>query len=205
LPENVLPGFREACLAFYWKCYEIEKSILRALALGLRLEEEWFLQYHQKVDSQMRLLHYPSISQESIRSNKLTRISAHSDFDTFTFLFQDNVGGLEAEDPNEPGKFHAVTPVPNSIVVNAGDFLQRWSNDTILSTMHRVRAPQNLDPGLVEEDGMIPERYSIPYFCVADLDTIVDSIPGTWSADHPKKYDPVSSKEYIIKRIAANY
>lgn len=33
------------------------------------------------------------------------------------------------------------------------------TNDNIRSTIHRVRAP----PGLSTEDGMTPERYSIPY------------------------------------------
>lgn len=35
------------------------------------------------------------------------------------------------------------------------------SNDTIRSTIHRVRAPLNLKT----EDGMTPDRYSIPYVC----------------------------------------
>lgn len=58
-----------------------------------------------------------------LETNKLTRISAHTDFDTLTvsfplrvicskkrakprqFLFQGEIGGLEVEDPNEPGKY----------------------------------------------------------------------------------------------------
>jgi isopenicillin N synthase-like dioxygenase len=136
-----------------------------------------------------------------LETNKLTRIAAHTDFDTLTFLFQTEVGGLEVEDPNEPGKFVAVPPIPDSIVVNAGDFLRRWSNDTIRSTMHRVRAP----PGEVAKDGLLPSRYSIPYFCAPDMLMMIDAIPGTWSADQPKKYEPVTVKEYIMKRFAANY
>jgi isopenicillin N synthase-like dioxygenase len=77
LPEGVLPGFKEGCLGFYWvcfpsgsglsscalydkqKCHEVEKNILRALALGFGLEEEWFLRYHKTANNQLRLLHYP--------------------------------------------------------------------------------------------------------------------------------------------------
>ncbi|KAG1869379.1 Clavaminate synthase-like protein [Suillus subalutaceus] len=201
LPEGVLPGFNEACLSFFWKCHEVEQNILRALALGFGLEEEWFLRYHETVNNQLRLHHYPSISSELLETNKLTRISAHTDFDTLTFLFQGEIGGLEVEDPNEPGKYVAVTPIPNSVVLNAGDFLRRWSNDTIRSTMHRVVAP----PGVVAKDGLLPSRYSMPYFCAPDMSMIIDAIPGTWSADQPKKYEPVSVKEYVMKRFAANY
>ncbi|KAG1854772.1 thymine dioxygenase [Suillus tomentosus] len=200
-PDHILPGFKESCLAFYWKCYEVEKNILRALALGFGLEEEWLVRYHGMPDNGLRLQHYPSIALESVLTNKVARISNHTDFDTLTVLFQDNVGGLEVEDPNESGRFLPVPPIPNSIIVNAGDFLRRWSNDTIRSTLHRVRAP----PDAVTKDGMLPDRYSIPYFCAADFSTVVDSIPGTWTADYPKKYEPVSVEEYVMKRFAADY
>lgn len=46
-----------------------------------------------------------SVPAASLRDDKATRITAHTDFDTFTLLFQDDVGGLEAEDPNHPGTY----------------------------------------------------------------------------------------------------
>ncbi|KIP04361.1 hypothetical protein PHLGIDRAFT_76061 [Phlebiopsis gigantea 11061_1 CR5-6] len=195
LPDSVLPGFKEACIDFFWSCREIELSFLRALALGLAVSEDYFLQYHAAADNQLRLLHYPSVPVERLQNDEVTRIGAHTDFCTVTFLFQDNVGGLEVEDPN------STAPVEGAVVVNAGDFLQRWSNDTLRSTVHRVRAP----PNLVTEDGMTPERYSIPYFCAADFNTIVDSVPSTYSAERPKKYKPISAAQYIMERLAANY
>lgn len=201
LPDHILPGFKEVCLEFFWKCYEIEKNILRALALGFGLEEEWFVKYHGNADNGLRLQHYPSIDLESLLTKQFSRISAHTDFDTLTILFQDDVGGLEVENPNQPGNYVPVPPIPNTVVVNAGDFLKRWSNDTIRSTMHRVLSP----PGVVTKDGMLPGRYSIPYFCAADMTTVVDAIPGTWSDDWPKKYELVSVEEYIMKRFAADY
>ncbi|KAL0953015.1 hypothetical protein HGRIS_007219 [Hohenbuehelia grisea] len=159
LPESMLPGFREACLNFFSRCHQIQLTILRALATGLGLTEDYFTPYHLGPDNQLRLLHYPSVSAKSLHSGEATRISAHTDFCTMTLLFQDSVGGLEVEDPTCPGKFNPAPPVPGAVVVNAGDFLMRWSNDTIRSTVHRVRAP----PSAAGSDGMIPPRYSIPY------------------------------------------
>jgi isopenicillin N synthase-like dioxygenase len=43
-------------------------------------------------------------------------------------LFQDDCGGLEVEDINNPGQFIPATPIKNAIVMNVGDLLQRWSN-----------------------------------------------------------------------------
>jgi len=201
LPEGVLPGFKEACLDFFWTCYELELKILRALALGFNLAEEFFLPYHTVPDNQLRLLHYPSVPIDALEKNEVALIGAHSDFASITLLLQDTIGGLEVEDPNHPGEFKPVPPVPGAIVVNAGDFMMRWSNDIIRSTVHRVRAP----PNLTSKDGMTPERYSIPYFCSADFSIVVDSIPGTWSDERPKRYEPISASEYIMKRLAANY
>ncbi|KAF7367059.1 Clavaminate synthase-like protein [Mycena sanguinolenta] len=195
LPDGTLPGFKEACLDFFWLCHEVELNILRALALGLGLAEGYFLQYHTVPDNQLRLLHYPSVPIQALEAEKITRIGAHSDFGSITLLLQDDVGGLEVEDPHQAGSFCPAPPVPGALVVNAG------SNDTIRSTIHRVRAPRQSRSA----DGMTPERYSIPYFCCADFGTIVDCIPGTWDDERPKKYEPISAQEYIMKRMLSTY
>jgi len=199
-PDGVLPGFKDACLDFFWACYETEKQILKALALGFNLSEDYFLSFHTKPDNQLRLLHYPSVRASELEHEKASRIPSHADFCTLTILVQDDVGGLEVEDPHSPGTFVPVPPIPGSIVVNAGDFLMMWSNNTIRSTIHRVRSPTEKPEG-----DMIPSRYSIPYFCAADLSTVVDCIPSTWSTDKPKKYPPISAGEYILKRLSLNY
>ncbi|KAF8651111.1 hypothetical protein AX16_004886 [Volvariella volvacea WC 439] len=195
LSEDVLPGFRQACLEYFWTCFEIEKTLLRALALGFGLEEEYFLPFHTAPDNQLRLLHYPNVSFEDLRANKIIRVDGHTDFGSMTIMAQDDIGGLEVEHPSQPGNFVPVPPVPCSLVVNAGDFMMRWSNDTIKSTMHRVRAPLNF----VGE--RVPDRYSIPY----DFSTVVDCIPGTWSENRPKLYEPISAGGYVLKRLAAIY
>ncbi|KAG6815489.1 hypothetical protein H0H93_009657 [Arthromyces matolae] len=106
-PEYVLPGFRKACLDFFWDAFQLQKDILRALAVAFDLDETYFLKFHTKPDNQLRLLRYPSIPSEALRTNQITRIDGHSDFGSITtqILFQDDVGGLEVEDPNNPGSF----------------------------------------------------------------------------------------------------
>ncbi|KIJ31282.1 hypothetical protein M422DRAFT_36291 [Sphaerobolus stellatus SS14] len=196
LPDGILPGFKETCLDFFWLLYETELTIWEAMALGFKLSEDYFKAYHTKPDNQLRLLHYPSVAAEDLAKETITRIGAHSDFGSMTLLMQDDVGGLEIENPQKPGTFTPAPYVEGAIMVNAGDFLARWSNDTIRSTIHRVRAPSGKSV-----EGMIPDRYSIPY----DFDTVVDCIPGTWSEENPKKYEPVSAKDYVMQLLAANY
>ncbi|KAI0335896.1 thymine dioxygenase [Cubamyces sp. BRFM 1775] len=199
LPEGVLPGFNEACQQFFWKCYGVEISILKAIAVALGLPEDYLAKSHSGRDQSLRLMHYPSVPAQKLVDGMMSRIGAHSDFSSITLLFQDDVGGLEVESPDRPGEFISVPPVPGAVLVNAGDFLQRWSNDQIRSALHRVRAP----PGMT--DGMTPDRYSIPYFCSTDFDLTVDCLPGTYSEANPKKYEPITAGEYITQRLASLY
>jgi isopenicillin N synthase-like dioxygenase len=211
-PDEVLPGFRAFMTHFFETCYTIELDLLKAIALGMDLPEQFFREYHTKKDNQIRLLHYPPVEAELLRDGKMERIAAHSDFGTMTLLFQDEVGGLEVEDMHEKGKFNPAPFVPGTIVVNIGDFLQRWSNDTLKSTLHRVRAPpvmkgegMGTGTGKGKGKGITRARYSIPYFVTADREKTIDCIPGCYGADRPKKYEPINAREYIEMRLNATY
>ncbi|RYP72526.1 hypothetical protein DL771_004166 [Monosporascus sp. 5C6A] len=129
LPEEVLPGFRSFMTQFYWTCFETAKELLRALALGVGLEDEdYFLNYHSGENNQLRLLHYPPVEAEKLSSNAVARMPAHSDWGSITMLFQDETGGLQVEDPKTPGSFLDATPMKNALIMNVGDLLMRWSN-----------------------------------------------------------------------------
>jgi len=203
--ESMLPNFRASMMSFYWTCHNATRNIQRAIALGLQLPESFFDSYHVTSHNQLRLLHYPRTEEKTLRGGQMERIGAHSDFGTFTILFQDDCGGLEVEDQHQPGVFKPAPPIPGAIIVNIGDFLMRWSNDTLKSTLHRVGAPPlESEPG---EDGVCytKERYSIPYFVTADRGTVVDCLPGTWSELNPKKYPPIDAWDYIKMRMNATY
>lgn len=79
------------------------------------------------------------------------------------------------------GTFVDATPIPGTIVVNAGDLLARWSNDSIKSTTHRVVEPPS-------RAAVHPARYSIAYFCNPNFDRWIDAIPGTYAGPEGKKY-----------------
>ncbi|OSD07215.1 thymine dioxygenase [Trametes coccinea BRFM310] len=200
LPDGVLPGFKEACMDFFWTCHETELNILRALCLALGIPEDLLVKYHKAHDNQLRLLHYPSVPVRDLEEDKISRIDAHSDFGSITLLLQDNVGGLEVEDPNKPGHFISAPPIEGALIVNAGDFLMRWSNDLIRSTIHRVRAPPQMKP----INGMTPERYFFFFFFLEFL-AVVECLPGTYSDDNPPKYEPISASQYVLHRLAASY
>ncbi|EFY90703.1 flavonol synthase/flavanone 3-hydroxylase [Metarhizium acridum CQMa 102] len=208
---DVIPGFREFFTQFYEICYGMEVKLLRAIAVGMGLEEDFFTNYHQTKQNQIRLLHYPPAEEELLATGKLESISAHTDFGTLTMLFQDvthtidQVGGLEVEDIHERGKFNPAHYIQGTMVVNIGDLLMRWSNDVLRSTLHHVRTPPADAPLKEGEPRMTRERYSIPYFVAPDIDSTIDCMPGCWGPERPKKYEPINSSEYTDMRLNATY
>lgn len=225
LPEKELPGFRAFMQSYFTECAGLVHRILDALSIALGVPEPELSATHAKSLFQLRLLHYPAIEAAELKNNKRSRINAHSDFGTLTLLFQDDVGGLEVEDPKHPGEFRRAGPIEDAVLVNIGDLMMRWSNDRWRSTVHRVGlpAPKTMSipgPGvdtegqrngekvveLEDSDGaVVPDRYSIPFFATADMDTVIDALPGTWTQDRPKKYDPVTAWGYVQMRMAATY
>ncbi|EFP77977.1 uncharacterized protein PGTG_03933 [Puccinia graminis f. sp. tritici CRL 75-36-700-3] len=191
-----LTGFRKFFEEFYEACERLEMGILRAISIGLMgIEEADYLsKFHQESNNQIRLAHYPPIEATQLIEGVRERFGAHTDFGSITILFQDQVGGLQVENPTAPGHFLQVKPIEETVVVNIADLLMRWSNDTLRSTLHRVGPP--------DVTGLIPSRYSIPYFCGPDPKALIKCLPGSTSEP---KYEPIYADEYIKMRMKSSY
>ncbi|CZT41074.1 related to gibberellin 20-oxidase [Rhynchosporium secalis] len=206
LPNNWPSGdpgavhFKSTMLKFHDLAKELHINVMRAIAVGMGLPESYFDSYTDVGDNTLRLLHYPEVKKSMFTSNKLqVRAGEHTDYGSITLLFQDMRGGLQVKSPK--GTFVDATPVPGSVVVNAGDLLARWSNDTIKSTLHRV-----VEPPAPEEGDVHPARYSIAYFCNPNFDRQIEAIEGTYGGEKgPKKYEGINSGEYLVQRLAATY
>ncbi|KAL2828923.1 hypothetical protein BDW59DRAFT_142513 [Aspergillus cavernicola] len=205
LPDDILSGFRDFITSFYWDCDRVGKEVLQALAIGLNLEDENYLsKKHSGNDNQLRLLHYLPVPAQDLEEERVSRCAAHTDWSSITMLFQDDCGGLEVEDISHPGTFVPVPPVKNSIIMNVGDLLQRWSNDRLRSTNHRVSLPGLSDR--IEGPGrMTRERYSIPYFMSPDDDAVIECIPSCMSEEEPAKYEPITRANYNKMRASMMY
>ncbi|CAJ2502549.1 Uu.00g099430.m01.CDS01 [Anthostomella pinea] len=211
LPEEVLPGFRAFMTQFYSRCFDSAKELLRALAIGVGLEDEdFFLRFHSGVNNQLRLLHYPPVDAEKLSSNMLARMPAHTDWGTITMLFQDSCGGLQVEDPVVPGQFVDATPMKNALIMNVGDLLMRWSNDYLKSTLHRVILPPIQTKTRISEKGegkvMTQARYSIPYFVSPDPEAVIECLTANVGGeDIPAKYEPMVQEDYRRMRARGQY
>lgn len=114
-------------------------------------------------------------------------IGAHTDFGGLTLLLQDEVAGLQVFDAASK-TWIDVKPVPGAFVVNLGNVMMRWSNDTYISNLHRV----------INKSGK--ERFSIPFFYSGNPDFVIGCLPGCEDPDRGCKYDPVRVEDWILGR-----
>jgi len=94
------------------------------------------------------------------------------------------------------------SPQPGTIVINAADLLARWSNDTLRSTLHRVVVPPQQ---VNDSEAVTPKRQSIAFFCNPNFDAEISCLPHCFGPGNPRKYDPVTAEEYIVRRLRETY
>ncbi|KAG1815625.1 uncharacterized protein BJ212DRAFT_1481393 [Suillus subaureus] len=196
--ETEVPEFKQTMLHFFQTCHEVHTMVMKSIALGLDLPEDFFDNKIDRQDHNLRLLSYPPIQTSLLLGDG----QARADYGTLTLLFQDSIGGLEVQNPHTE-HYQSASPIPGTIVVNAGDLLARWSNNVLRSTLHRVVAPPAIKINATE--GMTPARQSVAFFCNPNFDAIIESLPSCTSTANPSKYPPITTEQYIVGRLAATY
>ncbi len=178
-PETDLPGFKDDLCAYHTQLLQFARKMTRVFALALHLPEDFFYDYTRHPEAGMRILHYP---EQHHTIDDQNGIGAHTDFECFTMVTQDDSGGLEVL--NKSGYWVKAKPVPGSFVVNIADCFMRQTNDFFVSTVHRV----------INKSGR--ERYSIPFFYGFDRRKVLEPVPTCVSKENPMKYPVLTSGEY---------
>lgn len=112
-------------------------------------------------------------------------------FGCLTLLAQDDVGGLQVKNDSE--QWIDVPRLPGTFVVNAGDMLQRWSNNQLKSTPHRV----------INTSGK--PRYSCPFFFDPNVSTDISPLPSCVTPESPPAYEPVNFGHFLKNELVAGY
>jgi len=83
LPDDILPNFRAYFTSLYERLAGVSKVLLDAFGVGLGLDVEAhsaLMQLLSDRHSQLRLLHYPLVDKEKLKSDSFTRLPAHTDW-----------------------------------------------------------------------------------------------------------------------------
>ena len=194
-PPNVwpteIPGFREQTWALYQALEALGDRVLRAVALGLGLGEDFFADKTDHGNSILRPIHYPPLTQRSGDPDSV-RSGQHEDINLITLLIGSGEPGLQVQ--SLKGEWIPVTTIPETIVVNVGDMLQRLTNNVLRSTTHRVVNP----PSPYSE----APRYSIPFFLHPNSEFLIKSLEGCVTVDNPEHYpEPITANDYLTQRL----
>ncbi len=187
-PEG-LPAFQPAVYGYYLRVLDLGHVMFRAFALALGIDEDFFEDKIDKPMGQLRLIHYPP--QEGTVTAERIGIGAHTDYECFTILWQDDTGGLQVG--NRDGDWVEAPPIADSFIINIGDMMMRWSNNQFVSTPHRV-----INSGR-------RQRYSMPFFFGANYDTVVAPLAECCGPNNPPRYPPTRSGEWSVNMITDAY
>ncbi len=182
--------FRADALMLFAAGLSTAHILLALLAESLRLPSDHFTPLHRGENVTLRFLHYPANLPS--RSNTQLGAGEHTDYGSMTLLFQQQVGGLEVRD--RTGEWRFAPPMPDAIVINTGDLMERWTNGRFRSTVHRVR------PIVGERD-----RYSIALFVDPDSAVEVECIPSCLERGMPPRHPVITAGEHLRQKIEATH
>jgi isopenicillin N synthase-like dioxygenase len=180
-------GFRQTALGYFNALWRLGLDLHLAIAADLGLPPSFFADKFDRPMATLRLLHYPprDIGQRTPGAGE------HTDYGSLTILLNDSVGGLEVR--RRDGAWIEAPPIPGTFICNIGDCLMRWSNDTYVSTPHRVTSPAGHD------------RYSVAFFFDPNPDALIACLPGCNALERPAKYAPILAADYLRQRLVATY
>lgn len=163
-------------------------ALLRAIALHLNLDEDYFDHHINKGNSILRAIHYPPITEEP---KNAIRAEQHEDINLITLLVGASAGGLQIL--TAENEWLDAIPGEGEIVINVGDMLQRLTNNYLVSTTHRVVNPPKAE--------WHKPRLSIPFFLHPLSEMDLTCLDETITEDRPLAYAPTTAGDYLDERL----
>ncbi|MEV7826006.1 isopenicillin N synthase family dioxygenase [Microbacterium enclense] len=131
----------------------VARKLLRAWALALGAEEQYFDRHFGDPQTLIKIVRYPGKDDPTPQQG----VGAHKDSGVLTLLWvEPGKGGLQVE---REGEWVDAPPVPGAFVVNIGELLEYATQGYLRATNHRVISPRFPD-----------ERISVPFFFNPALD-----------------------------------
>uniref|UniRef100_A0A3P9K1E0 Si:dkey-10o6.2 n=1 Tax=Oryzias latipes TaxID=8090 RepID=A0A3P9K1E0_ORYLA len=193
-PEIKWPSkhFQEVHTSFFQLCKELSLRVLKVVALSLNLQPDVILSAHKfigtsnKNGTTLRALYYPPLNSENPKEGQI-RCGEHTDYGTFTLLFQGSEG---LQVCGRSGEFFPAPNIPGAILLNIADLLQRWTSDQYISVCHRVLLPPAGDSCT---------RQSLAFFLHPDDEAVITCLDGS------NKYPPITAEAHALKKLRDSY
>ncbi|MFZ6012083.1 MAG: isopenicillin N synthase family dioxygenase [Bacteroidota bacterium] len=195
-PANIwpseVPELEKISVEVYQALEKTGMHMLRAIAIYLNLPENYFDDKIKKGNSILRPIHYYPIENPDAVPADAVRAAEHGDINLITLLMGASADGLQVL--RRDGKWIPITALPEQLVVNVGDMLERLTNKKLKSTIHRVvNPPRHL---------MNTPRYSIPFFMHPRSEMSLAALPNCVDTENPKQWSDISAGEFLDQRLA---
>lgn len=189
-PDEV-PEFKSAAIEVYQALEKTGTYMLRAIALYLGLDENYFDAKLRNGNSILRPIHYFPIENPDAVPSDAVRAAEHGDINLITLLMGASADGLQVL--RRDGKWIPITALPEQLVVNVGDMLERLTNKKLKSTIHRVVNPPR--------EAMNVPRYSIPFFMHPRSEMSLAALPDCVDKASPKQWEDITAGEFLDQRL----
>lgn len=190
-PDEV-PEFRNVAVESYRALEKTGTHLLRAIALYLALPENYFDDKILNGNSILRPIHYYPIENPDAVPADAVRAAEHGDINLITLLMGASADGLQVL--RHDGKWIPITALPNQLVVNVGDMLERLTNGVLKSTIHRVVNPPR--------ELMNTPRYSIPFFMHPRSEMSLSALAGCITSSNEKRWEDITAGDFLDQRLA---
>eukprot|EP00315_Gephyrocapsa_oceanica_P034124 CAMPEP_0185443936 /NCGR_PEP_ID=MMETSP1365-20130426/48451_1 /TAXON_ID=38817 /ORGANISM="Gephyrocapsa oceanica, Strain RCC1303" /LENGTH=355 /DNA_ID=CAMNT_0028049581 /DNA_START=9 /DNA_END=1076 /DNA_ORIENTATION=+ len=187
-PTSLGASFRDPLVQYHDECWRVSVALMRGWAIALGKPPDFFLRDTSDPMTKLRLLYYPPV--DDARYAEAIGLGAHCDWGALTLLNQDEVGGLEVC-AADGAWLPANCAGSDTLLVNVGDMLQRWTNGHFRSSPHRLLKPATAEAS----------RTSIAFFFNCNVDANID--PRQVVPHEVPKWEPILAEAYIVERATA--
>ena len=176
-----------ACSAYFSEMERLAKQLRHIFCAAIGLAPDYFEPGFVNHLSALRVVNYPAQTVAPLAGQ--LRAGAHTDYGFMTILRSEaSPGGLQVQ--RRDGTWIDAPAIENGFIVNIADAFMRWTNDTWVSTPHRVINPPPSMRGLAR-------RQSIAFFVNPSNDTRIECLKPFCPAGTPPKYEPVTFADYM--------
>lgn len=188
---DAVPELKPAVMRYMAQTTRVAHAIMEGVALSLGLDAQYFRRTYTAAPTLLfRVFEYPAGDDAGFG------VGEHTDYGLLTLLAQDDNGGLEVK--TRRGWIEA-PPLPDALVCNIGDMLDRLTGGAYPSTPHRVRNVSG------------KSRLSFPFFFDPGWDAWIVPLPAHATArdDSPERWDRANVHvfngtygDYLMSKVA---
>jgi isopenicillin N synthase-like dioxygenase len=176
-----------ACAAYFSEMEQLAKQLRQIFCAAIGLPPDYFEPGFVNHLSALRVINYPAQTAAPLTGQ--LRAGAHTDYGFMTILRSEaSPGGLQVQ--RRDGTWIDAPAIDNAFIVNIADAFMRWTNDTWVSTPHRVINPPQSMRGLAR-------RQSMAFFVNPSSDTRIECLKAFCKAGIQPKYEPVTFSDYM--------